>query len=81
MSDQINHPSHYNRHPAGIECIDVIEWFPFNVGSAMKYLWRAGLKEGADYETDLRKAIWYVQRELERWEKIHSAKTSSDNRS
>lgn len=62
----MNHPSHYNQHPAGIECIDVIEHMPFNVGSAIKYLWRAGLKPDADVATDLDKAAWYAKREKER---------------
>lgn len=66
MSDHVNHPSHYNGHPAGIECIDVIEHMTLNVGSAIKYLWRAGLKDGAPTEQDMRKAIWYVEREISR---------------
>lgn len=64
MTDMVNHPPHYAAHPAGIECIDVIEPFPFNVGSAMKYLWRAGLK--GDALEDLMKAHWYVVREIGR---------------
>ena len=61
----VNHPLHYNVHPNGIECIDVVEGFNFNVGNAIKYLWRAGLKSD-DTVKDLEKAAWYVQRELER---------------
>jgi hypothetical protein len=64
MSDLVNHPPHYTSHPAGIECIDVIEHYPLNVGNAIKYLWRAGLK--GDAVEDLRKAAWYVNREIER---------------
>jgi len=64
QSDSVNHPNHYNSHPAGIECIDVVEHLPFNVGNAIKYLWRAGLK--GDEVEDLRKAAWYVYREIER---------------
>ena len=64
MTDMVNHPEHYNAHPAGIECIDVIEPMPFNVGSSMKYLWRAGLK--GDALEDLMKAHWYVVREIGR---------------
>lgn len=62
--DPINHPPHYNAHPSGVECIDIVEHFGFNIGNAIKYLWRAGLKEGADAEQDLRKAAWYVEREI-----------------
>lgn len=68
MSEQVNHPDHYNQI-AGIECIDVVEHFNFNLGNAIKYIWRAGLKS-PDALTDLKKAVWYVQRELERLEKM-----------
>jgi hypothetical protein len=62
----VKHPSHYNRHPAGVECITVIEPMSFNVGTAIKHLWRAGLKPGADHVTDLRKAITYIEFEIAR---------------
>lgn len=64
--EQVNHPQHYNQHPAGVECIDVIRHYAFDIGCAIKYLWRAGLKkepgkEDADKEMeDLAKAIWYI---------------------
>lgn len=61
-----DHPKHYNNHPSGIECIDVIETMPFNVGSAIKYLWRAGLKPGESTLDDMNKAKWYVDREIAR---------------
>ena len=64
--DPINHPPHYTQHPSGVECITITEHYNFNVGNAIKYLWRAGLKDGADADSDLRKAAWYVQREVER---------------
>lgn len=64
--EEVDHPPHYNQHPKGIECIDVIEDMPHNVGAAMKYLWRAGLKPGADTDKDLAKAAWYVERERQR---------------
>jgi len=67
--EKVNHPSHYNQHPAGIECIDVIEAFNFNLGSVIKYIWRASLKPGEDTMDDLRKAEWYIKREIERMEK------------
>lgn len=63
----VDHPAHYNAHPAGIECIDVVEHFGFNVGNAIKYLWREGLK-GAALE-DLKKAEWYITREIEKRQK------------
>lgn len=64
--DPVHHPPHYTRHPAGVECIAIAEEFPFNVGSAIKYLWRAGLKPGADAVENLRKAAWYATREADR---------------
>ncbi len=64
--EYVNHPKHYNEHPAGIECIDVIEHMSHNVGAAVKYLWRVGLKPGEGFERDLDKAIWYINREKER---------------
>lgn len=67
--DAVNHPKHYNSHPAGIECIDVVEAMGFNIGNAIKYLWRQGLKPGEGAVKDLEKAIWYTQREIERLKK------------
>lgn len=61
----VDHPKHYNQHPSGVECIDVIEWFTFNTGNAVKYIWRAGLKSDNAIE-DLEKAAWYIRREIER---------------
>lgn len=63
--DPVNHPAHYTQHPSGVECIQVTEHFNFNVGNAIKYLWRAGLKSDSPIE-DLKKAQWYVAREIER---------------
>ena len=62
-----NHPLHYNVHPAGVECVDVVEGFGFCIGNAIKYLWRADAKDQP--LEDLRKALWYVQREIDRREK------------
>ena len=61
--DVVNHPSHYTNHPSGIECIQITEHMNFNLGNALKYIWRADLK-GKSIE-DLEKAIWYVKREIE----------------
>lgn len=61
----VDHPSHYNQHPSGVECIDIVEHYGFNLGSAIKYIWRAGLKSPDPIE-DLRKAEWYIRREIER---------------
>jgi len=63
-NDPVDHPKHYNDHPSGIECIEVVEHMNFNLGNAMKYIWRAGLK-GATVQ-DLEKARWYLDREIDR---------------
>ena len=63
-NDSVNHPAHYTQHPSGVECIQVTEWMGFNLGNAMKYIWRADLKFNA--VEDLRKAVWYINREIER---------------
>lgn len=67
-NDPINHPEHYTSHPSGVECIQVTEHFNFNLGSAIKYIWRAGLKDKVTLLQDLRKASWYINREIERIE-------------
>lgn len=63
--NEINHPYHYTAHPSGVECIQITEHMNFNLGNAVKYIWRAGLKSPTA-NTDLEKAIWYVRRELNR---------------
>lgn len=64
--DPVEHPEHYNTHPSGIACIEIIRWWPCNISNAMKYLWRAG-KKGESLESalqDLDKASWYINDEL-----------------
>lgn len=61
----VNHPKHYTQHPTGVECIDIVEHYNFNLGNAIKYIWRAGLKSNNPIE-DLEKAKWYVEREIGR---------------
>lgn len=65
MTEKVNHPDHYNEHPSGVECIDVVEHMSFNCGNAMKYIWRADYKNDSPLE-DLHKAQWYIRREIER---------------
>lgn len=62
MTDNVNHPKHYTDHPSGVECIQITEHMNFNLGNAMKYIWRADLKN--DAIEDLRKSIWYIEREI-----------------
>lgn len=61
--DPVQKPKHYNSHPSGIQCIEVTRHLNFNVGNAIKYLWRADHKNGVQ---DLEKALWYVQDEIAR---------------
>ena len=63
MADNVNHPSHYNSHPSGLECITVVEQMTFNLGNAVKYIWRMHHKGGTE---DLEKACWYIRREIDR---------------
>ena len=64
--EMINHPSHYNQ---GIEAIDYIESHKmgFNIGNVIKYVTRAKHK-GTELQ-DLKKALWYLDREIKRLEK------------
>lgn len=69
MTDNVNHPSHYENVVDGVECIDVTENFNFNRGNAIKYIWRAGHKDKSKEIEDLQKAAWYIQREILRLQK------------
>jgi hypothetical protein len=62
--DRVNNPRHYTSHPSGIECIQITEHMSFNLGNAVKYIWRADLKHNTI--EDLEKARWYIEREIER---------------
>jgi hypothetical protein len=64
--DPVNYPTHYTAHPSGIECIQITEHMNFCLGNAIKYIWRAYLKENT--LEDLRKARWYIDREITRCE-------------
>jgi len=64
VNDPVNHPKHYTAHPSGVECVQITEHMGFNLGNAVKYIWRADLKN--DAIEDLRKATWYINREIER---------------
>lgn len=66
-ADPVNHPAHYTNHPSGVECITITEHMGFCLGNAVKYIWRADLKGNA--VEDLKKAAFYIQREIERREK------------
>ena len=64
MSDQVENPKHYTGHPSGVEAITICEQFNFNLGNALKYIWRCDDKH--DAIEDLKKAAWYIKREIER---------------
>lgn len=65
--DAVAHPKHYTAHPSGVECIQITEHMGFNLGNAVKYLWRCDLKQ--DAIEDLKKARWYIDREIEKRER------------
>lgn len=65
MTDPVNHPEHYTRFGKS-EVIDITENLNFNRGNVVKYVTRAGAKAGSDEKEDLRKAEWYLQREIAR---------------
>ena len=75
MEDKVNHPSHYTY--GKIEVIDFIEdkELNFNLGNVVKYVARAGHKKssGKSVDTkaleDLKKARWYIEREIATREK------------
>lgn len=64
--DVVNQPSHYTSHPSGIEAIQITEHMGFCLGNAIKYIWRADLKHSDGGIEDLRKAEFYIRREIDR---------------
>ena len=60
--DMVNHPPHYTSHPSGVECIAITRHMGFNLGNALKYIWRADLKDKAI--EDLEKAVFYLNDEI-----------------
>jgi hypothetical protein len=70
QSDAVSHPEHYGGKDNTYEAIKVIEAWSLNfcLGNVVKYLSRAG-KKGSKLE-DLKKAQWYLNREIEKLEKI-----------
>jgi len=70
--DSVHHPQHYTSDPSGVEQIQITRHRNFNIGNAIKYLWRAGLKTDASQSPiekqieDLRKAVWYIEDEIAR---------------
>lgn len=67
MAEEVNHPAHYGGADNPYEAIKVIEaWeLGFCLGNTVKYISRAGKKTASRIE-DLRKARWYLDREIQR---------------
>lgn len=71
QESSVNHPIHYNQHPSGIECIDIVRHYDFNIGNVIKYIWRAGLKHEKGMNNrdkqieDMEKAMFYLKDEIE----------------
>jgi hypothetical protein len=65
-NDSVNHPAHYS--PSSIEVIDAIEaWeLGFHLGNTVKYIARSGKKDPAKTIEDLQKAVWYLNRKIDR---------------
>jgi hypothetical protein len=74
MTDMVNYPPHYTSDPSGVECIDITRHRNYNIGNAIKYLWRAGLKSEDAHIQDLQKAIFYINDEIKRIEKYGTQK-------
>ena len=70
MTDMVNHPPHYTSDPSGVEAITVLRHRNYNIGNAMKYLWRAGLKNEDTHIQDLEKAIFYIKDEIKRIQEL-----------
>jgi hypothetical protein len=62
--DPVSNPDHYTWHPSGVEQIVISEHMPYNLGTAIKYIWRCHHK-GKTIE-DLQKAKWLIEREIKR---------------
>ena len=72
LDDKVNHPSHYTwlKDLCGIEVIDITRHMDFNLGNSIKYILRSGHKKEEGYTDkqktieDLKKAIWYLNDEI-----------------
>ena len=73
--DRVNHPEHYVSDPSGVECITITRHRNFNIGNAIKYLWRSDEKGGIE---DLKKARWYIDREIKRQEALQAGQENAD---
>lgn len=74
VNNAVEHPSHYTNHPSGVECLDVTEHMNFNLGNVVKYVWRCDEKGNA--LEDLKKARFYLDREIRRRSRILATASS-----
>lgn len=66
MKETINHPEHYGGDTP-YEVIKVLEAWGitnFCLGNSIKYIARCGKKDSAPVLEDLKKARWYLDREI-----------------
>lgn len=70
-TEMVDHPAHYGGKDNPYEAIKVIDaWnLGFCLGNAVKYISRAGLKDGNSRKQDLTKALWYIKHEIENIDK------------
>ncbi len=79
--DMVNHPAHYATDPSGVECIEITRHRNYNIGNAIKYLWRAGIKNEDKHIEDLKKAIFYINDEIKRLEGNYRGSQKEDQES
>ena len=77
--DDTTNPKHYKQHPSGIECIVLTQHMGFCLGNALKYIWRVDLKHNDGGIEDLRKARWYIEKEIVKRMNNNENKISRDN--
>nr|DAQ76510.1 MAG TPA: nucelotide kinase [Caudoviricetes sp.] len=63
----VDSPVHYTSYNQ-VEIIEITRWLPFDLGNAVKYIARAGLKDPEKEDQDLLKALWYVDDHIEKVE-------------
>lgn len=73
VHDAVSHPRHYTSHESGVECLELTRRLTFVVGNAVKYVWRADLKNGIE---DLEKARFYLRDALEWGDRVFVCATS-----
>lgn len=71
VPDMVNNPPHYRGHPTGVECIEIVEVNPYpNLANVIKYAWRVSWGGKFDDIEDLKKVVWYAEREIARRTKL-----------